>query len=241
MSSWQRHYGDKPPRTERHLRRTKRPLTAAASGSHADAGAAPFAADAPTDPPASDNAGYLTADLPFQHRPPRHQAELERVLNECELAVADLHRTAADPLYVIAELMLVEGSPALPADLRRRGLELPPLQPAHQIGPEPVLLPLRVYQPLRRQPLQAPVDRLPNLDANPAPELHRLLGNDLSIEPCRSVSLGQKIKPVTAEERHRHRHPSPKPLLVRLDPLQVIGRDQPVAIDLPLDRKPAAA
>jgi hypothetical protein len=71
----------------------------------------PIAANGPADPPAAHNARYLPPNLPLEHRPPRHQIELERVLDHCELSIADLNRPAADPLHVVADLVLTEGSP----------------------------------------------------------------------------------------------------------------------------------
>jgi hypothetical protein len=78
------------------VRGTERPLAACDSGSHADARAAPFAANGPADPSAAYDPGDLTPDLPLQHRPPRDQAEVQRVLDQRELPVADQHRATAD-------------------------------------------------------------------------------------------------------------------------------------------------
>lgn len=149
---------------------------------------APLSSEAPTNPVRPHQPADLVAELPFEHRPPRHQCEFPRLLDECEPAAGEIDASGQPTLDNAARPRLDERLAQLGGELLPRTDQLPALKEQERVGAKTNRSPVCVGELLLDQPLPARVERGTHLASETSiAHRQRCRRADLPIEPCRGI------------------------------------------------------
>jgi len=194
------------------------------------------AADRPVEIIAVRYARNGTSDVPFQHRPPGHQRELQRLLDQGEATARQIDRPAIDAIDPEAGDRLDEILPDLGGDLASDPPQFPVLENRQDVLPEPDVIAVLLHQPLFDQPLLSADQCLANVAAEAVVGAFGVeLADELPIKPGRALMTNLPLDRQCGQGLDRDGPRLREPLLVVPDPVQVVGRDRPGPIPVPLN------